>query len=160
MIKIMEKKRQNIQIDKSIVVLYHAHCPDGMAGAWVLKQRFDESAEYIAVKRGEGFPDISNLENKEIYVIDFSFTVDEIKEVESKCKKFVIIDHHISSQEEVESAHNYVFDLDHAGCYLAWEYFYPDTPVPLLLQYISEGDIFKYRLADHEKYMPAIYGRE
>ena len=170
MIKITENKKQTIQTDKNIIVLYHAHCPDGMAGAWAAKNKFGNDAEYIPIKKGEGFPIFTNINSKEIgieqygeieiYVIDFSFTIEEIKEVESKCKKLVIIDHHISSREEVESAHNYVFDLDHSGCYLAWEYFYPNMPVPLLLQYISEGDIFKYRLADHEKYMPAIYGRE
>lgn len=168
--KPLEVKRQNIQTDKNIIVIYHAHCPDGMAGAWVAKKYFDNNAEYIAVKRGYSFPSICDLngqelkmeeyENLEIYVIDFSFTKYEIKEVESKCKKFVIIDHHISSKEEVESASNHIFDLEHSGCYLTWQYFYPDVEVPLLLQYISEGDIFKFRLADHEYYMPAIYGRE
>lgn len=158
--KTLEKKRQNIQTDKNIIVLYHAHCPDGMAAAWAARSKFGDDAEYVAVKRGEGFPLTDDIKNKEIYVVDFSFTIDEIREVESKCKKLVIIDHHISSREEVESATHHVFDLDHSGCYLAWKYFYPDMPVPLLLQYISEGDIFKFRLADHASYMPAIYGRE
>ena len=158
--KALKEKRQIIQTDKSIIVLYHANCFDGMAGAWAAREYFNDKAEYIPIKRGESFPVINDIKDKEIYVIDFSFAINEIKEVESKCKKFVIIDHHISGREEVESASNHVFDLDHAGCYLAWQYFYPDVEVPLLLQYISEGDIFKFRLAGYENYMPAIYGRE
>lgn len=166
--KALEKKRQTIQTDKSMIVLYHANCPDGLASAWTARRHFGDDADYIPIKRGEAFPliqnkidkEISELEDKEIYLLDFSFSKEENKSIESKTKKFVIIDHHISSKEEVESATNHVFDLDHSGCYLAWQYFYPDEPVPLLLQYISEGDIFKFRLADHESYMPAIYGRE
>ena len=166
----MEIKRQNINTDKKIIVLYHANCPDGLASAWVAKKRFGDSAEYVSIKRGEGFPNIlningenisyANLKEIEIYVMDFSFIKEEIKDAESKFKKIVIIDHHISSKEEVESAHEHVFDLDHSGCFLTWQYFYPNSDVPLLLQYISEGDIYKYRLPNHEKYMPAIYGRE
>ena len=168
--KTLKEKQQIIQIDKSIIVLYHAHCPDGLASAWVAKQRFAESAVYTAIKRGEGFPLFTNINGEElskeqysdieIYLLDFSFTKEENMHIESISKKFVIIDHHISSKSDVESVEKHVFSLEHSGCYLAWQYFYPSEPIPLLLQYISEGDIFKFRLADHENYMPAIYGRE
>ncbi len=58
----------------------------------------------------------------------------------------VLIDHHLKAQETIGD----LFDIDmtKSGCVLAWEWFYPDTPVPLFLQYIQDRDLWKFELAD------------
>ena len=155
---------------KNILIIYHAHCLDGYVGAWIARRVYGEKAEYKAMKRGEAFPDTEYFKNREVYVIDFSFTRDEIKIIESVASRLVIIDHHISSREEVESAKEHLFMLEHSGAYLAWIYFkdredidksyidiFKNNKPPLLIQYVSEGDIFKITLPDFKDLMPVVY---
>ena len=150
-------KDLNIISNKKILIIYHAHCLDGFVGAWIARRVYGEKAEYRAMKRGEAFPDTEYFKNREVYVIDFSFTRDEIKIIESVANRLVIIDHHISSREEVESAKEHLFMLEHSGAYLAWIYFFKDKEVPLFIQYVSEGDIFKITLPDFKDLMPVVY---
>lgn len=151
-------ERKMIIEAKDIVVLYHAYCTDGFCGAWVAHKKFGESATYVPVKRGEIYP--QGLAGKEVYVVDFSFSKEDIQLAESEAKKFVIIDHHHSSEEEVRSAKEHVFDKEFSGGYLAYRYFFPEKEVPLFVQYISEGDTYLLRLEDYKKYMPIVYARE
>lgn len=153
-----ETQRKELGVLKEIVVLYHAHCTDGFASAWVAHKVFRENASYVPVKRGEIFP--LGLENKEVYVVDFSYSKQDILFAESVTKKFVMIDHHFSSQEEIESAKIHLFNLDYSGCYLTYQYFFPEVPVPLFLHYISESDTYLRRLPNYEKYMPIVYARD
>ena len=153
-----DTERRELGVIKDIVVLYHAHCTDGFASAWVARKVFGETASYIPVKRGEILP--NGLENKEVYVVDFSYSKEDILLAESITKKFVMIDHHFSSQEEIESAQTHLFHLEYSGCYLTYQYFFPELSVPLFLQYVSESDTYLRRLPNYEKYMPIVYARD
>ncbi len=156
--KEIKNERKVLADMKDVVVLYHAFCTDGYSGAWVAHKKFGEEASYVPMKRGEILPE--GLDWKEVYVIDFSFSKEDIQHAESVTKKFVIIDHHHSSEEEVRSAKEYVFNNEYSGGYLACKYFFPEKQVPLFVKYISEGDTYRLRLPDHEKYMPIVYARD
>ncbi len=144
---------------KKTLIIYHAHCPDGFVGAWVARKVYGESAEYRPMKRGEVLPDLEYFKARDVYVIDFSFTKNEIQNIESVASRLVIIDHHISSRADVESAREHVFDLNHSGAYLAWLYFFPKDEMPIFIKYVSEGDIYKITLSDFYDLMPAFYAR-
>lgn len=150
-----EIKRQELVDLKDVVVLYHKNCVDGFTGAWVAHKKFGEGASYVAVSRGEGLP--LGLEGKEVYVVDFSFSKEDIVRAEEIMKRFVILDHHISSKEDVESAKEHVFTTEYSGAYLAYQYFFPEKEVPLFIRYVSEGDTFLRRLPNDELYTPYVY---
>ena len=137
---------QKLKITKDIVVIYHGGCPDGFSAAWAAWKKFGESADYFGANHGESIPD--NLTNKEIYVLDFSFHKELMAEVIKNNKKVTVIDHHKSAEESVKMAHEYVYEMDRSGAVLAWQYFYPDLPVPWLLRYIGDRDIWKLELPD------------
>lgn len=150
-----EKKQQVLKDVKDIVILYHKHCVDGFTGAWVAHKKFGDTASYVPVSRGEIIP--QGLEGKEVYVVDFSFSKDEVLYAESIAKSFVVIDHHISSKEDVESAKKHLFNVEFSGAYLAYMYFFPEKEVPLFVRYVSEGDTFLRRLPHDELYMPYVH---
>lgn len=124
---------------QDIVIIYHAHCPDGFGSAWAAYQKFGDTASYLPLKRGEEL--LEGLEGKEVYMVDFSYSKESFRIVEEKAKKFVVIDHHSSAEADVRSVKEHVFKLEHSGAYLTWEYFFPEKPVPLAIQYLSAGDI-------------------
>lgn len=131
---------------KNIVVMYHGDCLDGMGGAYAAWKKFGDTAEYKALYRGDALPD--NIEGKEVYLIDFSFSKDTMLAMEKQTKRLIVLDHHASIQEAVEAVSEHVFDLNRSGAGIAWEYFHPGQPLPKLLAYIQEGDLWRFNLPE------------
>lgn len=133
--------------DKEIVVLYHGKCPDGFAAAYAAWKKFGDTAEYIAVSYGESAPE--GLENREVYIVDFCYESAEIMSTLAKItKRLVVLDHHESNKTMVESVSEHVYDAGRTGATIAWSYFHPDTPIPSLMTYIEDGDLYRYAMPE------------
>lgn len=137
-------KQYNSKITKDIVVIYHGECPDGFSAAWVTWKKFGDAADYVPAHHGE--PPSEELNGKEVYILDFVFPKDVMAELVAKNKKVIVIDHHKSVEEAVKMAYEYVYEMDHSGAVLTWQYFYPEFPVPWLLRYIEDRDIWTLAL--------------
>ncbi len=133
-----ESQENQVIITKDIVVLYHAHCPDGFGAAYIAHKKFGDDADYVPCKRGAIPP--QDLEGKLVYVLDYSFSYDEMKSLVARARKVITIDHHVSAEEEVKLSHEYVFDVNFSGAYLTWTYFFPNDDVPDFIKYLSDGD--------------------
>ena len=129
---------------KNVVILYHAHCPDGFGAAWAARKKFKERAEYIPVQHNTPLPE--GLSGKEIYILDFCYPKEVMEELLSKNKKVVAIDHHISQKAIITALPFYVFDLDHSGAVLAWKYFHHGKRTPKLLRHIEDIDLWSFKL--------------
>lgn len=131
--------------NKQIVVIYHKRCPDGFGAAYAAWKKYGDMAEYIPV--GYGDPMIENLEGREVFMLDFCYELQgEIDRLKKETKRLVILDHHLSSRARVESVPEHVFDEHRSGATIAWSYFHPHEPIPLLLKYIEDVDLYTYRL--------------
>ncbi len=128
---------------KDIVIVYHGNCPDGFGGAYAAWKKFGDQALYIGAVHGGTPP--SQLEGKEVYFIDFSYTKDVLLEIEKAAKRLVILDHHMGAREAVEAVQEHMFDNDHSGSGIAWEYFH-HSPLPRLLTYIEDNDLWRHSL--------------
>ncbi len=128
---------------KDIVVVYHGKCGDGFGGAWAAWKKFGDNADYYPAQRTQDPPEIKN---KEVYFIDFTYSPEITKKYISENKKVIIIDHHITAQEAVNLVPDHVFDINHSGAVLAWQYFFPDQKVPKLLLHIEDRDLWKFNL--------------
>lgn len=130
-----------------IVVLYHSGCPDGFGAAYAAWKKFGDSAEYIPVKYGEDVPE--GLAGRDVYIVDFCYESDEaMQELADTIAKLVVLDHHESSRVRVENVSEHVFDTNRSGSTIAWSYFHPDTPIPRLMQYLEDGDLYRYALPE------------
>lgn len=129
---------------KDIVVLYHGHCFDGFGAAYAAWKKFGNNATYLPALERNVYP--NGVENKEVYVLDFCFSEEITKELVAKNKTCVILDHHVSSQAIVESVSGSVFSGTDSGAKIAWEYFHPETKVPALIEYLSDGDTWAHAL--------------
>ncbi|CAG8773404.1 13305_t:CDS:2, partial [Racocetra persica] len=58
--------------------------------------------------------------------------------------------HHKSARDNLlsgdEDTKNYFFDMDKSGARLAWEFFWPNKEVPLLIRYIEDNDLWRFAL--------------
>jgi len=139
---------------KDIVVIYHDPCRDGFGAAFAAWKKFGDSASYIGMRTQMEPPE--NLSDKEVYILDYSFDKDTLQRLVDTNKSVVVIDHHQSAREAVESFPGNIFDNDHSGAVLSWQYFHPDTPVPELLKQVEDHDLWKFELPDNREYNTAI----
>ncbi|MEK7658052.1 MAG: DHH family phosphoesterase [Patescibacteria group bacterium] len=128
---------------KDIVILYHKDL-DGFSGAWVAWRKFKNKADYLPVDYNGIIP--NGFKNKEIYLIDFCYPRKEMAELLKNNKKLIAIDHHISRKDDIKTSTDFLYDVNHSGATLAWKYFYPKNPVPKLLLYIEDIDLWRFKL--------------
>lgn len=139
---------------KNIVVIYHDQCRDGFGAAYSAWKKFGDNASYVPRKTQDGVPD--GLTNKELYIVDYSYKKPELEELTKNNKSVVVIDHHASSQEAVESFKGNIFDMNHSGAVLAWKYFHPDVEVPKLLLYVEDHDLWKFSMEYNREFGAAL----
>ena len=138
------KKRKNIrQLSKDVVVLYHGDCTDGFSAAWVAWNKFGDKAEYLGIDPDES--SISGLVGKELYMLDVVYR-NGLDKLLKNNKKIVAIDHHITNKEFVKLIPDHLFDIGHSAAVLAWKYFYGSKPVPKLLNYVEDIDLWKLKM--------------
>jgi uncharacterized protein len=129
---------------KDIVVLYHGNCTDGFSAAWAAWKKFGDAAEYIAMPYKSLPPD--GLAGKEVYILDYYFPEEITKQLISKNRKVIGIDHHLTGEAISKMIGEGLFDLNHSGSVLVWQYFYPDKQVPKLLTHVEDMDLWRFNL--------------
>jgi oligoribonuclease NrnB/cAMP/cGMP phosphodiesterase (DHH superfamily) len=136
-----------------IVILYHADCPDGFGAAWAAWKKFGKKAEYIPIQASqteEQLRDIK-LKNREVYFLDVCASVSKLRELKKNNESVMVIDHHVTSKENAKEANSCLFDLKHSGSVLSWTYFHLRKPVPWLLRYVEDADLWKYKLPNPDE---------
>lgn len=128
------------------MVFYHGSCPDGFGGAFAAWKHFGDAAEYLPLSRGdEEFPDVTGAT---VFFIDFVYEKERMDQIAAQAASLTILDHHAGVQDVTESFPGSIFDNDHSGATLAWNYFHPNTPVPTLLSLVEDDDLFRFALPD------------
>ena len=127
-------------------ILYHSSCPDGFGGAYAAWKKFGDSAEYIPVSYGEPIPE--GLAGAHVYFVDFCYDQEKMDSIVAEAASVTVLDHHEGLQTVAESMPEHVFDNNRSGATIAWGFFHPNTPVPPLLEFIEDDDIYRFALAD------------
>ncbi|MEK7464192.1 MAG: DHHA1 domain-containing protein [Patescibacteria group bacterium] len=139
------KKRKATRVPKkNILVFYHKNCTDGFGAAWAAWKKFGKRAEYIPLDPREVPP--WPIKNKTVYMLDNSFSPENLKKLLKENKKVMVIDHHSSSEKDIKTAPEYVFDLNHSGAVLAWKYFHPGKRIPKILLHAEDEDLWRFKL--------------
>lgn len=139
---------------RDTVVIYHGNCRDGFGGALAAWKKFGDEASYIPARTQEAAPE--GLVDKTVYLVDYSYSKQQLDALVAQNSSVIVIDHHKTAEEAVTAFPENVFDLSHSGAVLAWKYFHPDTEVPLLLQYIEDHDLWKFKLPDTRPFGAAL----
>lgn len=132
--------------DTKTFVLYHAGCPDGFGGAYAAWKKFGDTATYIPLSHGDPTPE--GLAGAQVYFIDFCYKREQMDAVVAIAKSVTVLDHHEGVQEVVEAMPEFVYDKNRSGASIAWTYFHPDTPLPKLLTFVEDDDLFRFALPD------------
>ncbi|HEY3997494.1 MAG TPA: phosphoesterase [Candidatus Xenobia bacterium] len=125
-------------------VLYHADCPDGFGAAWAAWRRRGDQAQYQPVKHHEPPPTLPA--QAKVLLVDFAYPRTELLKLKSEVGLLAVLDHHESSQKDLQGLDFAHFDMTHSGARLSWDWFHPDAPVPTLVDYIEDRDLWRWLL--------------
>lgn len=134
--------------EKSPLVVYHKiseslDCSDGFAAAFVFWLKHGDNYEYAPAMYHHRHP-ISLFEDRKVIFVDFAYDqVELMDDIASVASEFLLLDHHKTSMLNLGTRPYAVIDLNKSGSLLAWEYCFPDTPVPSLIRHITDHDTGK-----------------
>lgn len=117
--------------------------------------------------------DVRSHEGEEVVFADIAPNNDQLRALGEIADQVVVLDHHVSARDHYladasieklldDRGHRVHFDLDHSGAVLAWQYFHPGEPVPDLLRYVEDQDLWTWQLPSSAEVNAAIgsYARE
>ena len=151
------------------LVIYHANCTDGFGAAFAAWLKLGNEAEYVPAEHGTRV--MSNLpmfEGRDVYILDFSFSKEDMGDIFAVAKLVVWLDHHKTAFEMLgqpsegqryneTSLRSYVLlDNNKSGALLAWEYFHPGTDAPTLIQHIDDRDRWQFKLEGSKEFHAAL----
>lgn len=161
------KGKTNTPTDRKYLIAYYAHCIDGFTAAYTAhtgltkNRKVDpKNISLLPIEYGK-LDELHAVVGKvdELYIVDFSLPVATLAAYEETYPDLVtvVIDHHKTAQEMYGSLNTIhgaqiVFDLNESGATLTWRYFFACAPVPKLLQYVRDYDLWKFEL-DGTKYI-------
>ncbi|MCL4403933.1 DHHA1 domain-containing protein [Patescibacteria group bacterium] len=136
---------------KSIVIFYHSSCPDGFSAAWAAWKKFGNKAQYVPIPASQTKEQLGGMEveGREVYFLDSCASVENLQKLTAANLSVTVIDHHLTNRDRSAYVTNFIFGIKHSGAVLAWKYFHPDKDVPLLLKYVEDNDLWKFKLPNN-----------
>jgi oligoribonuclease NrnB/cAMP/cGMP phosphodiesterase (DHH superfamily) len=158
------------------LIITHKNCVDGCCSQAILRSRYGSDADYLELDHANLDPTkdkdapkylekIFAQKDSEVVISDFCLNTEMIDRLLQQNNKVVILDHHASSIPFVEpfekrmaageklNLHiNFAKTNDRSGSMLTWEYAYPDVTPPKAVEFVSDGDIWKFKFGDATKH--------
>lgn len=152
---------------KPEICLYHQHCDDGFACAWIARKKWPD-IQLAPANYGLPFPekDIDgaplDITGKNVLIADFSYKPDVLAELGSRAASVRVLDHHKTAEADLRDyagasmsvLRNFngggvqaYFNMEHSGAALTWDFCFPDEPVPLMIQFIEDRDLWRFAIS-------------
>lgn len=152
---------------KPDVCIYHSPCADGFGAAWAVWYRWPD-IQFVPGVYGKDPPDVSG---KHVLLVDFSYKRPVLERMAATAASVTILDHHKSAEADLETFAVFnpvdaatidqvvaetqpglgniraIFNMRKSGAVMAWEFCHPHDPVPLLLQYVEDRDLWRFDLS-------------
>ncbi len=133
-----------------IDVCYHHNDADGWASAAIVNAPTNLGVGYTAKINNSAI--LNTCSGKVVAIVDFSFPR-ETMEFIVKCAKTVLwIDHHEDSKHLTDLGLEGIHDTSVAACILTWNYFHEGEPLPDVVKFVGDRDIWTFAYDETEAY--------
>lgn len=166
-------------LDQQALIAYHANCIDGFTSAFitqeVLVNKYDLNVTLFPMHYDEEstkklLRELDTVEYAELFVVDFSLDIDVMRSINDSDPMMLktILDHHKTAFERYNpgvevtadsiyetcmAGFNIILDNSKCGAGICWEYFHGKAPVPTLVKYVQDYDLWQYEYGEHTKYV-------
>lgn len=129
------------------MLIIHHYDLDGRASAAIIKSIYSEAKTY-EINYGEEIP-WEDIKDNDVYIVDFSFELEDMKRALKEAKSLTWIDHHLSAIKKLDSISDQIQGLrdieeTYAGCELTWQYMCFDEPMPRVINLLGRYDVHDY----------------
>lgn len=148
--------------DPQPLVIYHGKCPDGFGAALAAWLFFEGEGEYLGVSHGKvtQVEDLPPLDGRAVYILDFSFPPELMSAIDARAAKLVMLDHHQSAADKLSGfkcrCGEVHFDMSQSGAMLAWKFFQQDKPVPDLIRFVQDRDLWTWEFLQSASFLSAL----
>ena len=149
--------------DPQPLIVYHgSSCPDGFASALAAWLFYEGRADFLALDHGDvkSMADLPDVAGRAVYILDFSFPLEILRAIDDRAAKLVMLDHHKSAAEKLTGfacrcgvVH---FDMNKSGARLAWEFFQAGKPLPDLVRFVEDRDIWVWQIENSAPFLAAL----
>jgi len=152
------------------LVLYHANCADGFGAAFAAWKALGDEAEYRAVAYGDPAITVDEAAGRVIYILDFSFSKEQMDWLFAVAEKVVWLDHHKGVFDmwcggipekgiytHVDKTALIILDNTRSGALIAWNYFHPSEEAPMLIRHIDDYDRWQFKLSGTKEFQKALW---
>ncbi len=148
--------------DPDPLVLYHGRCADGFAAALAAWRFYGGAVECVGLTHGQArsVDDLPPLAGRAVYILDFAFGPELLGAIDAQGARLVLLDHHKSAAEQLQgfacrcgAVH---FDMHKSGARLGWEYFFADAPLPDLVRFVEDRDLWTWQYPETAGFVAAL----
>lgn len=138
------------------ICIYHRSCNDGICAAAIVNLYLGPiiNKSFIGLNYNDSHTfDITLIDNETtVWIVDFSFPMDKMWELNNRAKKVFWFDHHqtpLASLIDVEKMNNItrVLDVKRSGAGITWDSLYK-SPRPKIVNSIEDRDLWKFIYED------------
>ena len=123
------------KMQKNPLVIYHGNCADGFSAAWVFHNAQNKLRANFDFHPGVYNDPLPDVDDRVVYLVDFSYKKEVVKEICRRAIEVILIDHHKTAIDDLsvllnEASHefqynfNWYVDIERSGAMLAWDYLY------------------------------------
>lgn len=159
--------------------IYHGNCLDGFTSAWIVHTFFKGDVDLYPGIYQDPPPPIEP--GRPVIFVDFSYKRDVMLEMLNRAAGILLIDHHKSAIEDLQSValpidswthfRDYIdtdsepiiysyFDTERSGAGLAWDFFNPGIPRPQLVSHVEDRDLWRFTLFQTREINAALFSYE
>jgi len=147
--------------------IYHGNCADGFTAAWAVYKALGDCDFHPGIY-GEPPPPSAG---RDVIMVDFSYKRDVLMALGGSARTVLIIDHHKTAAADLAglpppldgaydaerlndwarecnspNAVHASFDMERSGAQMVWDYFHPNSDRPLLVDYVGDRDLWRFKL--------------
>lgn len=133
------------------LVVHHGNCVDGFSAAYAAWSCLGPRARYLPIVHGQTLPaELETLEDGIVLMLDYCLPQPLLGRVVAKARLAVLLDHHASNDARAAPLLQRrqlkgFLDTGHSAAILAWQFFRPDVPLPVIFEYAEDLDFWCWR---------------
>lgn len=148
-------------MNKFNYIIYHNNCIDGFTGLFLfLKTKLWTSDTIIYPDYPSAKNTPPNIDRKNVIIIDVAYKPEIIKNIASRAKRIMFIDHHKTIVDDIKDLnlsepHEIVYDENECGASLVWKRFF-NRSLPTFVKYVRDNDLGIWEYKETHDFISAL----
>jgi len=153
------------------VVFYHDHCTDGFGAAFMAYKALGRpNVQYVPCNYNDAPPLVSLYKDRRVFILDFSFPLPVMQDIEKHAEHVTWLDHHKTAFEMMgqdvnaiytvsDGKQDIILDNTRSGALLAFDWFFGrglSVAVPKLIAHIDDRDRWQFHMRSSREVHAAL----